>query len=58
MCYPTACWRGAQLCGPQTRPKSGEPITLKKLGAMIGGAGEELRVSGRKTPFVGGHDER
>jgi hypothetical protein len=35
-----------------------EPITLKKLGAVISAAGEELQVSGRKMAFVGGHDQR
>jgi hypothetical protein len=31
---------------------------LKKVGAMIVGAAQELQLSGRKTPLVGGHDER
>jgi len=35
-----------------------EPITLKKLGAAISAAGEELQLSGRKMAFVGGHDHR
>jgi len=35
-----------------------EPITLKKLGAVISAAGEELQVSGHKMAFVGGHDQR
>jgi len=35
-----------------------EPITLKKLGAVISAAGQELQVSGRKMAFVGGHDQR
>jgi hypothetical protein len=53
-----ADWRRAQLCGPPTRPKSGEPINLKELGAMIGAAGQELQVSRRKTPFVAVQNER
>jgi hypothetical protein len=36
----------------------GEPISLKKHGAAIGAAGEELQVSGRKMAFGGGHDKR
>ncbi|MBZ5670159.1 MAG: hypothetical protein LAO04_10565 [Acidobacteriia bacterium] len=35
-----------------------EPITLKKLGAAIGAAGQELHLSGRKMAFLGGHDQR
>ena len=46
-----AGWRRAQLCGQQA-------ITLKKLGAAISVAGEELQVSGHKMGFVGGHDLR
>jgi hypothetical protein len=46
-----AGWRRAQLCGQQA-------ITVKKLGAAISAAGEELQVSGHKMAFVGGHDLR
>jgi hypothetical protein len=46
-----AGWRRAQLCGQQA-------ITLKKLGAAISVAGEELQVSGDKMGFVSGHDLR
>jgi hypothetical protein len=35
-----------------------EPITLKKLGAAISAAGEELQLSGHKMAFVGGHAQR
>jgi len=49
----SAGWRRAQLCGQQTKP-----ITLKKLGAAVSAAGEELQMSGRKMAFVGGHDQR
>jgi hypothetical protein len=48
-----AGWRRAQLCGQQT-----ESITLKKLGAGISAAGEELQLSGRKMALVGGHEQR
>jgi len=41
----------AQLCGQQA-------ITLKKLGAAISAACEELQVSGHKMRFLGGHDLR
>jgi hypothetical protein len=37
--------------------KSCRPITLKKLGAAIGAAAQELQ-SARKMAFVGGHDQR
>jgi hypothetical protein len=46
-----AGWRRAQLCGQQA-------ITLKKLGAAISAACEELQVSGHRMAFVGGHDLR
>jgi hypothetical protein len=39
--------RRAQLCGPQARLKSGEPITLKKLVAAVGAAGQELEQHGQ-----------
>jgi hypothetical protein len=48
-------WRRAQLCGPQTRLISGEPIILKKLGAA---AGQGVEPSSRKIPFVGGYNQR
>jgi hypothetical protein len=51
-------YRRAALCGAQTRLKSGELITLKKLGAAIGTIGQELQLSWRKMAFVGGHDQR
>jgi hypothetical protein len=35
-----------------------EPITLKKLGAAISAAGEELELSGRKRAFGGRQDQR
>jgi len=35
-----------------------EATTLKKLGAAISAAGEELQVYGRKMAFAGGHDQR
>ena len=35
-----------------------EPINLKKLGAAISAAGDELHLCGRKMALVGGHDER
>jgi hypothetical protein len=53
-----AGWRRVQLCGLPTRLKSGEPITLKKLGAAIGAGGQELQMSGRKMASLGGHDQR
>jgi hypothetical protein len=53
-----AGWRRAQLGGAQTRLKSGEPITLKKLGAAKGAAGQELQPFRRKTAFVGEHAQR
>jgi len=53
----SAGWRRAQLCGPQAKLKSCRPITLKKLGAAIGAAAQELQ-SARKMAFVGGHDLR
>jgi hypothetical protein len=52
-----AGWRRAQLCGPQARLKSCRPITLKKLGAAIGAAAQELQ-SARKMASVSGHDQR
>jgi hypothetical protein len=51
-------WRKAQLCGAQTRLKSGAPITLKKLGAAKGAAGQELQPFRCKKAFGGGHDPR
>jgi len=42
-----AGWRRVQLCGQQA-------FTLKKLGAAISVACEELQVSGHKMAFVGG----
>jgi hypothetical protein len=55
-----ACWRaGAERRSvAQTRLKSGEPITLKKLGAAIGVAGQELQPSRGKMAFAGGHNQR
>ena len=50
-------WRRAQLCGPQTSPKSGQPITLKKLGAGIGAPAQELQ-SARKMVLVRRLDQR
>jgi hypothetical protein len=47
----SADWRRAQLYGQQA-------ITLKKLGAAISFAGEELQVSGHKMGFVGRHHLR
>jgi len=52
-----AGWRRAQLCGPQTRLKSGDPINLSKLVAAVGAAGQELQPSARKMAFVSGHDQ-
>jgi hypothetical protein len=37
--------------------KSCRPITLKKLGAAIGAAAQELQPT-RKMAFLGGHDQR
>ena len=51
-------YRRAALCGAQTRLKSGELITLKKLGAATGAAGQEWQPSARKMASVGGHDQR
>ena len=39
-----AGWRRAQLCGPQTKLKSGGPSTLKKLGAAMGAAGQGMET--------------
>jgi len=46
-----AGWRTAQLCGPETGLKSGEPITLKKLGAAMGAAGQGLQSSAVCCPL-------
>jgi len=51
MFHEAAGWHRAQLCGQQA-------ITLKKLGAAISAACEELQVSGHKIRFLGGHDLR
>jgi hypothetical protein len=40
------------------RSSAAGTISLKKLGAVISAAGQELQVSGRKMAFVGGHDQR
>ena len=48
----------AQFWGPQTKLKSGQPITLKKLAAATGSADRELQPPERKIAFVGGHDQR
>jgi hypothetical protein len=56
-CDDIAGWRRAHLCGPQARLKSCRPITLKKLGAAVGAAAQELQ-SARKMAFVGGRDQR
>jgi hypothetical protein len=50
----------AHLCA--TRPEDfdkapAEPIPLKKLGAAISAAGEELQLSERNMVFGGGHDQ-
>jgi hypothetical protein len=55
--WSIAGWRRAQLCDPQTRLTSGEPITLKKIGSAIGAFGQGLERP-REMPFVGGHDRR
>jgi hypothetical protein len=53
-----ADWRRTQLCGAQTRLKSDEPITLKKLSAAKGAADQELQPFRHKMAFVGEHGQR